>query len=246
MSDTESWAYYYGIADWWQAWADLIRGAGDGVWKFDYIESSLEVYEGYWALRLTQGDGLDTYVQWNVCFALPEGTYMSVRAMMTAGLGNVWVNARYSQVFVNVSSWEDWSDCFFANLVSVAEQIFYAMTDAITVPMSNSIKVFLIGDGGRQAIWVFTIPTPTEFVIWEAGMAGMEYVGAGDQSQYLEGKPYTPTPATQVVSNALDVSEIVQQLSDIANRTTVAQINNNGAIADLSSGDIVTPGDVPE
>lgn len=52
--------------------------------------------------------------------------------------------------------------------------------------------------------------------------------------------------ASAVVYTALGMDGLVRAVQDIAHRTTVAQINNRGAIADLGSGDIVTPEDVPE
>lgn len=201
-------------------------------------------FEGYKCVDIYGGQlGPEVLIKF-VCFGLQAGEQIPGAYALTPGEWDTYVNGGLTPE-VPLSAFEQIWEWYMSDKTAI-------LTDWVSGDFYE--EGYILNGFLGQRIYCFDTTITYTSGTTTISIRNQWWINYGDQ---IFGETITRVegmvPAAQLrqpspVYSNFGTDQIVKALQDIAQRTTVAQINNRGAIADLASGDIITPGgtDVPE
>jgi hypothetical protein len=217
-------------------WADYGSYQGDTWTPFVF-----EDYGGYRSIYIEVTDGTATNGYRFVCMELAVGEVLSLRALLSRPGFNppftfYWLDdPEYWSSFDQLADdWETWIGGLYY------EAIDTWTTGTSEEPIAGRITSF----AGKVGSARFSMPclADSEALSYTLQLYAAEYIQEGPVWQFVVNPPRVEqmTPSNPS-SNTQVLLKIAEALSDLAHKTTVTTLNNQGAIAVLDSSEIITP-----
>lgn len=203
---------------------------------------SYGVYQGFRYAEFSYEQGPDTWTERYVFAQLAAGEFVPVRALLKLNGMATLITTGFGPENPGGYTFDFTADAWELYFVEKRKEFVDQMTYG---SCGDTVYQSITAAGGNLASRVALTPvfSDSEVFGWIDKLNGVKYEPGPAVSVVFFDATVTEGVANVPVQNIEGaISRVAQGLSDIAHKTTVTTLNNQGAIAVLDSAEILTPG----